>query len=455
MPRYSANLALLGLAIISCLVPLAGCGGAQATQPTPTPTPVPTAPASGSQFLYVNYGRDGDPFTGPPIGPEDSLQVASLDPVSGALGSLTSAITDPSLTVIGPFPSLNLEASVTSIFSLPSGKYLYFEPGLYFPPDQGNFGSLLGFSILDGGQLYHVNGDYPFLTQSLSGGVTGTAMEGLGRFIYASYSGVQPNQITLFQLNASTGEITQGPTLSDTSALQLTVETSDPAGKFLYAWNNSPNQNLGVSVYQIDATTGALTEISGSPFPVAAGSSNWGWSNDLEYFPMQFVMSSSGDFAYANVLDFTNVINGVGGAVWDLYAFSVDPTTGALTTVAGYPISPNNLIPQAMVVHPNGKFLYLSQTSPTSNGILIFAIDPATGAINPTPVSFVADTYCCVTLLMNPSGSVLLDEGADVDYEFYTFGWHSFTVDGSTGLLTTADTLNVDGGGTAAIVAIP
>jgi hypothetical protein len=57
-------------------------------------------------------------------------------------------------------------------------------------------------------------------------------------------------------------------------------------------------------------------------------------------------------------------------------------------------------------------------------------------------------------MLINPSGSVLLDEGG---------GWHSFTVDGSTGLLTSASTIGTSNPGStgildsgpAAIVTIP
>jgi len=295
-------------------------------------------------------------------------------------------------------------------------------------------------------------------------------MDGMGRYIYISgytgiqltqsgYTGIQQNQISLFQLNTSTGAITEGPLRSNTTASQLVVETTDPAGNYLYAWNYSTNQDLetsvynqglGISVYKIDATTGALAEIPGSPFPVAAEASNW--PEALEFMGMQFVMSPSGNSAYGVVLDFTNSVSNNGNSISEIFAFSVDPTSGIVTKLASYPISPNPLRPAAMVIHPNGKFLYISQSSGPNapDGIVILAVDPATGAINPTPVSFVADTYCC-SLLMNPSGSVLLDQ-------YDNLGWHSFKVDGSTGLLTSANTVDssywFDYGGSATVVAI-
>jgi 6-phosphogluconolactonase (cycloisomerase 2 family) len=44
--------------------------------------------------------------------------------------------------------------------------------------------------------------------------------------------------------------------------------TTDPSGKFLYVTNENPADNT-VSAYVIDANTGALTPVAGSPF--AAG----------------------------------------------------------------------------------------------------------------------------------------------------------------------------------------
>lgn len=443
MSMRSAILATISFVVAFCLAPLTGCGGgAQATQPTPTPT----GPPPGSEFLYVNYDS-ADYVLG---GPSPGLQMATLDPSSGALGSLAYAF-DESAT----FSDMNMPMSSSSMFSTPNGQYLYFETNL--KTDGGS--ALLAFSVSAGGLLGPVNGENELVPQPPEGGPTGSALDGLGRYIYISattYSDdAYQGQINLFQLNASTVGITQGPTFSDASAMQLTVTTSDAAGNYLYAWNNSQNQDLGISVYKINATTGALAEIPGSPFPVAVESSSW-WGGDgyIEYSAMQFVISPSGNFAYANVIDDSNILY----SVWDLYAFSVDPTTGAVTKLPGYPISPNVGYPQAMVIHPNGKFLYVSQggnATNASNGIAIFAVNPTTGAINPTPVSFVADNkYCCATMLINPSGSVLLDEGG---------GWHSFTVDGSTGLLTSASTIGTsDPGSTglldsgpAAIVTIP
>ena len=47
-----------------------------------------------------------------------------------------------------------------------------------------------------------------------------------------------------------------------------TLATVDPTGTFLYVSNNGSGN---VSAYMIDQSTGALTEVSGSPFAAGTG----------------------------------------------------------------------------------------------------------------------------------------------------------------------------------------
>ncbi len=85
----------------------------------------------------------------------------------------------------------------------------------------------------------------------------------------------------------------------------------------------------GVSAYTIDATSGALTPVAGSPF--AAG----GFTDILAVDP-------TGKFAYvANV--YSNNVS----------AYTIDGTSGALTPVAGSPFAAGTQ-PQAITVtHPH------------------------------------------------------------------------------------------------------
>src|SRR5438445_382097 len=98
--------------------------------------------------------------------------------------------------------------------------------------------------------------------------------------------------------------------------------------KFAYVANNTGNN---VSAYTIDATTGALTPISGSPF--AAGLA-----------PHGVAVDPSGKFAY--------VTNGNGNNV---SAYTIAATIGALTPVSGSPFAAGS-VPRGVAVAPSGKF---------------------------------------------------------------------------------------------------
>jgi len=121
LSKHSALVAFVSLSIISCLVPLAGCGGgAQATQSTPT------GPVSGSEFVYfIQTGSEQSA----------AVQMASLDPASGTLGSFN--------TVGDAISDLSFPYITNSLFSSPSGKNLYSEANL----GDTEGAALLAFSI--------------------------------------------------------------------------------------------------------------------------------------------------------------------------------------------------------------------------------------------------------------------------------------------------------------------
>ena len=96
--------------------------------------------------------------------------------------------------------------------------------------------------------------------------------------------------------------------LSWAGATPLWADTA----RFAYVTNGGANS---VSRYDINASTGALTPVPGSPF--AAGS-----------IPFSVAVSSDGQFAY--------VANNAGNNV---SAYTIDATTGALTLVPDLPFA--------------------------------------------------------------------------------------------------------------------
>src|SRR6266853_3546027 len=127
--------------------------------------------------------------------------------------------------------------------------------------------------------------------------------------------------------------------------------TVDPGGHFAYVINQNTNS---VSVFSINAASGALTPASGSPFPTGAE-------------PFHFSMDPSGKFAY--------VANGLSNNV---SGYTVNPTTGALQEVAGSPFA-TGIEPAWLTVDPSGKFLYVS--GETSNDVTMYSINGTSGVL--------------------------------------------------------------------------
>jgi YD repeat-containing protein len=154
--------------------------------------------------------------------------------------------------------------------------------------------------------------------------------------------------------------------LPDSIAMAL-----DPQNRFVfYAAENPPNPTFSSSVFSFleDSASGTLTLQPGS---VTSPGTVWAVVED-----------PSGHFLYVGG---ANTSTGAGV----ISAYSINPTSGALTAVPGSPFAtgPFNQRPK-MAVDPSGKFLY----SGASAGVFAFTIDPLTGALSPIPGSpFAAD----------------------------------------------------------------
>jgi YVTN family beta-propeller protein len=119
-----------------------------------------------------------------------------------------------------------------------------------------------------------------------------------------------------------------------------------------------------VSAFTINAATGALTPVTGSPFADAGTGAD------------SVAVDPSGTFAYVANYGSNNVS-----------AFTINATTGALAPVSGSPFDAG-LKPTFVTVDPSGKFAYVTNSG--SNDVSLFAIDATTGALAPVTGSPVA-----------------------------------------------------------------
>ena len=175
------------------------------------------------------------------------------------------------------------------------------------------------------------------------------------KFAYAANE--NSNDISGYTVDNSTGalmELTTSPFPGPSGPREAVVE---PMGKYLYVANGGTN---GVSGFAINSTTGALSPIGGSPF--AGGSS-----------PRGITVDCCGRFVYTA----DRGGNSVSGYV-------INAGTGALTPISGSPFllgtpTEENYGPQQLTVSPSGRFLYVSNH--LTGDISAFTIDAGTGAL--------------------------------------------------------------------------
>jgi len=175
------------------------------------------------------------------------------------------------------------------------------------------------------------------------------AVDTSGKFAYVVNENAGPaGNVSMYTINATTGALTSTGTIAaGTGPVSVAV---DSAGKFAYVVNENAGSVGSVSMYTINATTGALT----STGTIAAGTD-----------PVSMAVDPAGKFAYV-----TNSSSN------DVSMYTIDGTTGALTSIGTIPAGTD---PVSVAVDPSGKFAYVTNSG--SNGISMYSIDAATGAL--------------------------------------------------------------------------
>jgi 6-phosphogluconolactonase len=199
---------------------------------------------------------------------------------------------------------------------------------------------------------------------------------------------------------AQTCTVHNGSGTIDKRDITDVVVNCTQAGRFAYVANQSSNS---ISAFSIDATTGVLIPIAGSPFsangtgPVAVAVDPDGvflyvannGSNDVAVFAIDdttgvltpagvTVLTGSGPAALAiDPADhFLYVANSVDNTV---SAFAITSGSGFVTPIVGSPYAVGRQ-PIALKTDPSGNFLYV--TDFTDGSVAAFIIDPTTGELS-------------------------------------------------------------------------
>jgi 6-phosphogluconolactonase (cycloisomerase 2 family)/uncharacterized membrane protein len=304
---------------------------------------------------------------------------ANLNQITGFHVDLTSGALSAPSNVPGPNDAGGMVAD-------PLAKFLYVSDFTGAGID--------GFAINPAtGGLTPISGS-PFPVGS-GNGPAGMAIDSAGKFLFLAHANL--NGIFAFTRDANTGALTLvlgSPFAAGTNPFHVTVH---PSANFLYASNS--NDPMGsISAYTIDPTTGALHEIAGSPFATQAGFPG----------PGRITIEPGGKFLYVGLGGSVNVNHFVA-------AFSIDPSTGALTPVPGSPFSTGNGS-FSVAVDQSGKYLYTANAF--DNTISAFAIDAGTGALSSvsgSPFTTGAVGGFPFALALDPAGMFLYtaNQGSD------------------------------------------
>jgi len=275
---------------------------------TGVPTPIPSSPlvlAAGSNPAWVQSDSSG--FAYLTVQGTSQVSVYSIAPVTGALTLVT---TSPALSFsqvvtvdpAGPFIYVSDNTGAIYCFSVDSSGNLTAAPGSpYATP-----GSDIGMAIDPSGSFLYAadsstNDISAFSINHATGALSPLAgspyvtfgtnptflvMDPHGKFLYAMANG--SNTIDAFAINPSTGALSTvpGSPVAISGGTAATAPTIDPSGAFLYAGQSfaGPGYNT-FHAYAIDQSTGALSELAGSPYTIAAAASITGLTSGLVTAP--------------------------------------------------------------------------------------------------------------------------------------------------------------------------
>lgn len=202
-----------------------------------------------------------------------------------------------------------------------------------------------------------------------------------GRLAYVIHKdlGLFSDQISGYSIDASTGALRPlagSPFVTGTpSADSFASITFDPSGKFAYVANGTMDN---IAAYSVNTATGTLTEIAGSPFAAGGG-------------PVATAVEPTGRFLYA-----------ANYRSYEVSAYSIDAVTGALTEIAGSPFWLEPGGPSDIAIDPSGRFVYVAIFD--TDLLKSFAINASTGGLTKGVGSPFGGVSWPTSMAIDPSG---------------------------------------------------
>ena len=319
------------------------------------------------------------------------------DAFAGYVSMYTINLTTGALTSIGPPVDSNDEGA-HSVTVEPFGRFVYVANW----GEGDTAGSISTYTInATTGALSStgmVIGTCPGLCAPWS-----VVVDPSGKFAYvANEGGFAPTTVSMYTIDATTGALTSMGTVAAAGrAISLVL---DPLGKFAYVATQSDPPGLAgdVSMYAINASTGGLTSI----WMIAAGTD-----------PVSVAVDLAGKFAYVTNSESNNVS-----------MYTINSTTGALTSTGTIAAGTR---PTSVAVDPTGKFAYVTNSG--SNDVSMYTINATTGDL--ASMGTIATGLSPTSIAIGRSGkfAYVTNSGSN-DVSMYS-------IDAATGALTLMGTI--------------
>jgi Lactonase, 7-bladed beta-propeller len=339
--------------------------------PTPSPTPTPTpAPAPASRFIFGTPSLGGGSVQAGAININGSVSLLAGSPFNVGLGTPTiiQIVPDPKARFIYV---LSLGATIVTLGSPGIGGFainsatgaLTRVPGspILFPANNNNLMAIDG----TGQFLFQPNGftgspgtgfDVFSINQTTGALTLASATSNaapVGSFTVASADGhflfnAGNGLVEVFSISVSTGQLLVVPQTPISPAGSAGPLAASADGRFLYVANQTEGT---VAVFAI-GPSGALTPLSGTPFSIDHGA--------------QFLaLTPDGRFLFVAAAP-------AGGAA-TVKGYAVNPTAGTFAAISQAVIT--NVT--SVTVDRSGSFVYISALGE----LLTFSVDPVTGAL--------------------------------------------------------------------------
>lgn len=323
------------------------------------------------RFIYAKRGPQTETVA-------NGVAVFALDETTGALSEITGS----------PF---DVSANPIAITFDPTGRNMYAGHLLVQGSAEVN---VRAYSVdPNTGALTAISGS-PFAAPAFPASLD---VDSTGKYLYVAST--QSNQLTAYRIDSSDGSLSQltnspanagaSPTVitteEDTTPLSLSSKfvyvtdpasnirsfniaadgmlsagavttgiptaplgiTLDPQGRFAYVADPGAN---AVRIYAVNASTGALSEIAGSP-AVTGGN------------PQYVAIEPSGRYAYVSIPGTPSIVK-----------YSIDASTGDLSSAVSKNVTDDI---QDLVIAPNGR--WLMATAATGTTVYSYSIDVSTG----------------------------------------------------------------------------